>query len=271
MQLGCLIVLRGYQFDKWHDLFAGQGSAILIHSLIFLAFCMISGYIIEDLGSRWEIKFCKAKIAEWIEEDKDGVNAQIKNANRKMNGSQIYAFGWERFLALDYDAEKSNGHRFLRYMLERLKFELNTGFVFYIIFILGVAESLYTVVFYEGSTFDLFKVFIILFSWSIARFLLTKEAPASAISLHETRLILILKFDKKWTDELNIFNKYEGEMNQNSQKKTELKKGITIKQLVFNFSNWLGKVRSILFLFSLGLISRIISLIKTFEWSDKKL
>lgn len=196
--LGILVIEKGPSFENWHGYLVGFTSELVLHFLLFIALSMAAGYIIEDFGSWWEMKYCAPIVINHIGKDIDGVNAQVKIANRSLNSSQIYGFGWERFLAISYSPEEKTGHRFLRYMLDRFKFELHAGFVFYLLFIYILVSSLYICFIEDNAALSAYKLCFLFLFWILSRFLLSREAPASAISLHNVRLILIVSSDRDW-------------------------------------------------------------------------
>ena len=236
----------------------------LYFSCITLIALML-GYLLDNLGSRWEYKYCVEKVKIKISKDCYGANGAVICLNPSLRPKDIYHFGWERFLSLSYDPKKKTGHRFLRYMVERLKFELNGGFVFYLIFLSGCIKSIYEICkagkFCDFNMFD-YKLAITMFiSWVLARWLLTKEAPDSAYSLHETRLILVQKFDTNWK---KCVKEYKNDCSTYNYRIDE--EGIT-KSIEVISSN-LGKIRSILFLLSLALLKHSVKVFSTIKSNE---
>ncbi|HAP69227.1 MAG TPA: hypothetical protein DCR04_05785 [Flavobacteriales bacterium] len=195
----------------------------LFYTFLLLIASYISGFIFENFGSRWEAKHCKNKVLDYISKDEDGVNGKVKAANSDLTPEQIFSFGWERFLTLSYDANKVTGHRFLRYMLERLKFELSFGFVMYVSYSFLILKSIHTayVSFEKNGEFAEFDhvTLALIVGMVILNYYLTRiEAPKSAQTLHECRLLLVTSQDKEWKSELEHFSRRKEDSKKRGKK-----------------------------------------------------
>lgn len=77
----------------------------VFRTFVFLAMLLGGGVLVEGLGTR--------------------IEANVLDGRRE-NASPGHMDNWHRFLLLEYDSEPA-GHRYLRGLVQRLKFELNTA------------------------------------------------------------------------------------------------------------------------------------------------
>lgn len=126
---------------------------------------------------------------------------------------------------MKYEADCSTGHRFLRYMLERFKFELNSGFSFYILFIVSLLKTITLLInaainCFSGTdyTFLFLYVGLTFFFWLVSYFLLVLEASATSQTLHEIRLILVLENDANWKKRLKDYSSIAQHETEKSNK-----------------------------------------------------
>lgn len=80
---------------------------LTLSSGIIILLSLVTGLILENIGSWWEVKHYDRK------------NKVFFNN---------YEATWESFLCLDYKGKEPSGHRYIRNMLNRMKFELSFGF-----------------------------------------------------------------------------------------------------------------------------------------------
>jgi hypothetical protein len=231
--------------NKITNLSNGPTSLIIASSIIIIIISIIIGQIVEDLGSNWEFTFCKYRVLEYIDKDIDGVHGKIKKKNENLTAESIFSYGWERFLSISYEADTLNGHRFLRYMLERLKFDLNFGitFLIYIVILISnslilIATSLYEKIMFQNFynieliiklAFQPAAELIIIFI--LARYLLIKEAPLSSQTLHECRLLIVVSNDKNWIEELEFYAAEESEQPGKSKIAMGIERLLTLNGL----------------------------------------
>lgn len=195
---GISVVSVEFRLNDIHDSLPTTAQSIIIHGIALLALSMILGYILEDLGSSWETHFCHPKAIEATMTAKTGPVAEIKKAIDTGNASESFKFIIHRFMSLSYDESKSLGHRHLRTMVERLKFELNAGIALYL---LSLYASGYLTIFCDKIVDHRLYYIFIGITWLLARFLLATEAAKSSVSLNSLRAILVLKYDENWNTE----------------------------------------------------------------------
>lgn len=195
---GISVVSVEFRLDDIHNVLPTTTQSIILHGIALLALSMIVGYVLEDLGSSWETHFCHPKAGEEAMAAKTGPVAEIKKALGTGHASECFKFIIHRFMSLSYDESKSLGHRHLRTMVERLKFELNAGIALYLLSLYALS---YLFLFIDTTANQRFYYIFIGLTWLLARFLLGTEAAKSSISLNSLRAILVLKYDTKWKSE----------------------------------------------------------------------
>lgn len=161
------IYLNHFPFDKE---FLLKNPTILMTTLTILS--LIAGIILENIGSIIEVK-CYDK----------------KNESKFPNYSEI----WKKFLKLNYDAKEPVGHRYLRNILLRMKFELSFGTALIPLSIgLIILDNQKVLI---GSFF--LKLFLLFFiPLGGALYLILKEAYDSSVVLAKTRELLVEKYYK---------------------------------------------------------------------------
>jgi len=143
---------------------------------LFLAFLIIiglvSGIVLENFGSRVEV----AIYDKW-------------QRNRIPNYDTI----WKKFLKLRYDGEEPIGHRYLRNILFRMKFELSTGVgLIFMTMGLGIYDWRYGI--FKSLILNIFLVYVLPIISSA--YLLLYEGWSSSKILADTRTLLIRKYYK---------------------------------------------------------------------------
>lgn len=144
---------------------------VLSFILVFTFVSLVLGIIIENLGSRIEVRFYDRK--------------------QNIPGSD-YMKIWDKYLTLAYDPEPIGQH-YLRNILFRMKLELSIG-ISLIIMVIGLGiYNYYSTIFYS---FWQNLLVIYLLPLSTAIYLLVSEGFASSKVLHNTRKLLVEKYYK---------------------------------------------------------------------------
>jgi hypothetical protein len=86
------------------DFFLQDSKGLLVTSIVVVA--LVMGIILENIGSRIEVNIYD---------------------NRLAHQRKDYFETWEKFLLIQYQGQEPIGHRYLRNILFRMKFELSTG------------------------------------------------------------------------------------------------------------------------------------------------
>lgn len=60
--------------------------------VIAIVICLPIGYLLEDLGSRWEVKYCVPKVYMYILNDEDGIHRRLKRQQEGLRASMIFSF-----------------------------------------------------------------------------------------------------------------------------------------------------------------------------------
>lgn len=142
--------------------------SIIITTLIFLS--LIAGTILENLGGRFEVLYL-----------------DYKNSKKDSEYEEI----WKKFLLLKYTGEEPIGHRYIRNILHRMKFELSAG-VALIPMQIGLIILNNQRPIFENHVQTC--ILIIFFPLAICLYLLFVEAPSSSKVLADTRKVLVNKF-----------------------------------------------------------------------------
>jgi hypothetical protein len=145
-----------------------NNSTITITTLTFLA--LIAGLLLENFGGRIEIM--------WFD---------VLNKRKDPNYMTI----WNKFLQLNYDGKEPIGHRYIRNIVLRMKFELSAGIAL-IPMSVGL-EMLHKEKNIFSNGFIAFLV-IYLVPWLIAIYIVVIEARSSSKVLAETRKLLVEKY-----------------------------------------------------------------------------
>jgi hypothetical protein len=144
---------------------------ILISTFTILS--LIVGIILENIGS-------------WIE---------VKHFDKKNEKIFIeYNNIWEKFLTLNYEGKEPTGHRYIRNILMRMKFELSFGLSI-ILLSIGLILVDIEMSFINGCFPKLF--FLVLIPFCTSFYLLFYEAYNSSKVLAKTREILVKKYFKE--------------------------------------------------------------------------
>ena len=160
-----IIFLNHYHFER--D-FLYKNLTLFIPLISILS--LIMGIVLENIGSYVEVKYYDEK----------------NKKNEKIDPN--YEDTWKKFLALNYGAHQPAGHRYLRNILLRMKFELSFGFA--LIFMAGgliILDNQHPI--FESNCPRLFFLYLIpffAFCW-----LVFKDGYDSSKVLAQTRKILV--------------------------------------------------------------------------------
>jgi hypothetical protein len=160
-----IIYLDNFAEDKN---FLLKNPTILVTALTILS--LIVGIILENIGSTIEVK--------WYD----------KKNEKKFTD---YIGTWEKFLKLNYEGNEPNGHRYLRNILLRMKFELSFG-VALMPFAVGLIILDQQHLLISSFKLKIFMLYILPIVGSL--YLIIKEAYASSVVLAKTRKLLVEKF-----------------------------------------------------------------------------
>ncbi len=162
-----IIFLNSHHFER-DFLFKNLTLLITILSILSL----IVGIILENLGSIIEVHFYDKK-----------------------NGIEFpnYMDIWKEFLCLNYAGNEPTGHRYLRNILLRMKFELSFG--------LGLVPMAIGLIVLDSQTLIFNSIiikilFFYFFPLASSIYLIFIEARSSSKVLARTREILVLKYGK---------------------------------------------------------------------------
>ena len=148
--------------------FLKKNSTLIVTTITILS--LIAGIFLENIGSMIEVK-CYDK----------------KNAIKFTD----YNATWEKFLQLNYDGKEPTGHRYIRNILMRMKFELSFGIAL-IPLAVGLIILDYQHVLIVSCLIKVLLFYILPFGVSI--YLLTKEAYDSSKVLAKIRKLLVDKY-----------------------------------------------------------------------------
>jgi hypothetical protein len=150
------------------DFFLEDSKGLLVTSIVLVA--LVMGIILENIGSRIEVNIYDNRLAD-----------------RKKD----YYETWEKFLLIQYRGQEPIGHRYLRNILFRMKFELSTGAG---LLIMTFGLALYNVnhVIFQSTWINVAIVYVLPVMTSI--YLLVFEGWRSAEVLAECRKALVEKY-----------------------------------------------------------------------------
>lgn len=161
-------------------------------SLLILLISIVSlviGLFLENIGSYIEVKYLDEK-----------------NRTRKNDRGEFefpnYDDVWMNFLMLNYDGKDPVGHRYIRNILLRMKFELSFGLalIFMAIGLINLDRQ-YVLI----SDCDYKILFFYLLPASAAAYLIFKEAPLSSRVLAKTRAKLVERYGSQNNKNRNIY------------------------------------------------------------------
>ena len=150
------------------DFFLEDSKGLLVTSVVLVA--LVMGIILENIGSRIEVNIYDNKLA---------------------SAKRDYFETWERFLLIQYQGQEPIGHRYLRNILFRMKFELSTGAG---LIIMTAGLGLYNVdhIIFRSLLINTAIVYILPLATSV--YLLGFEGWRSAEVLAECRKALVEKY-----------------------------------------------------------------------------
>lgn len=144
-----------------------NNQTVLITTFTLLG--VAAGMIVDNIGGRFELHV---------------IDKSLKNEFPLLKND------WEKFLCITYEHEPV-GHRYLRNMLFRMKFELSTG-VALIPMSIGTAIIAYRFGFFANSFW--WTILSLTVQLLISSYLLFIEAKSSAKILAKTRMMLVDEF-----------------------------------------------------------------------------
>jgi hypothetical protein len=150
------------------EFFLQDSKGLLVTSIALVA--LIMGIILENLGSRIEVN----------------IYDNLLSLRRKE-----YLETWEKFLMIQYQGQEPIGHRYLRNILFRMKFELSAG-VGLIIMTAGLGIYNFNHVIFESILVNCLIVYLLPLATSI--YLLVFEGWRSAEVLAECRKSLVERY-----------------------------------------------------------------------------
>lgn len=160
-------VIYLYHFPSDKE-FLFKNPTIIITTITILS--LIVGIIFENIGGMIEVK-CYDK----------------KNASKFADYNET----WEKFLTLNYDGKEPIGHRYVRNILIRMKFELSFGIALVPLAIgLIILDAQHILI--SSVILKILLFYILPFGGSI--YLLKKEAYDSSVVLAKTRKLLVDKY-----------------------------------------------------------------------------
>ena len=150
------------------DFFLQDSKGLLVLSVVMIS--LVMGIILENIGSRIEVNIYDARLAR-----------------RKKD----YFETWEKFLLIQYQGGEPIGHRYLRNILFRMKFELSAG-VGLLIMTAGLAIYNIDHTIFESVFLNISIVYLLPTGTSV--YLLVFEGWRSAEVLAECRKALVEKY-----------------------------------------------------------------------------
>ena len=163
------LILFFEQRPDIRDFFLGDAKTLFVTFVALVS--LVTGIILEDFGSRIE-----AHYYDWRHKRKDNE----------------YMTTWTKFLQIAYDKEPV-GHRYLRNILFRMKFELSVGSGL-IFMTIGLGIYNYDHVIFKNSYLNLLLVYILPIVGTI--YLIFIEGWQGSKILHDTRKLLVDKYYK---------------------------------------------------------------------------
>lgn len=150
-----------------------KNQSITLTTVTFLS--LIAGMLIENFGGIFEVAYLDKKVAK-------------KHPDFNLPET------WDKFLEISYKANEPIGHRYLRNILLRMKFEISTGIALIIMFVgLNILDIVKTIIINKYLAIIILSIIPL----SLAAYLLLYEASQSSIILAKTRKILVDKYNKK--------------------------------------------------------------------------
>lgn len=150
------------------DFFLQDSKGLLVISVVMIA--LVMGIILENIGSRIEVNIYDTQLA-----------------HRKKD----YFETWEKFLLVQYQGGEPIGHRYLRNILFRMKFELSAG-VGLLIMTTGLAIYNIDYTIFKSMIINISIVYVLPIATSV--YLLVFEGWRSAEVLAECRKALVEKY-----------------------------------------------------------------------------
>ena len=158
-------------FDARPDVatfFLQDSRGLLVTAMVLVG--LVMGIILENIGSRIEVN----------------IYDNLLSLRKK-----DYFETWEKFLMIQYEGQEPIGHRYLRNILFRMKFELSAG-VGLIIMTIGLAIYNVDHVIFQSTGMNVLVVYLFPIATSI--YLLVFEGLRSAEVLAECRKALVDKY-----------------------------------------------------------------------------
>ena len=149
--------------------FLSNGVTLIATLVILLS--LISGIILENLGSRIEVHYYDER--------------QLKNDSE-------YLDVWDKFLQLAYDKEPI-GQRYIRNILFRMKFELSVGAAL-VFMTIGLGIYNYTHTIFTNLWLNILVIYVTPLVGTL--YLIFIEGWQSSKILHATRKLLVEKYHK---------------------------------------------------------------------------
>lgn len=156
-------------FELQPDILAFFQSNSTLMATFVILLSLISGIILENFGSRIEVHYYDEK--------------QLKMDDE-------YLDVWDKFLQLAYDKEPI-GHRYIRNILFRMKFELSVG-VSLVFMTIGLGIYNYTHVIFSNLLLNILVVYVLPIMGTL--YLIFIEGWQSSKILHATRKLLVEKY-----------------------------------------------------------------------------
>ena len=157
-------------FDARPDVrdFFLQEKGMLVSIIVLVS--LVMGIILENIGSHIEVKIYDNKLAR---------------------SKRDYFETWEKFLMIQYQGQEPIGHRYLRNILFRMKFELSAG-AGLIIMTAGLALYNASHIIFESLLLNITIVYVLPLVTSL--YLLVFEGWRSAEVLAECRRALVERY-----------------------------------------------------------------------------
>lgn len=145
-----------------------QNQSVTITSVSFLS--LIAGMILENLSGRFEVLY-------------------LDKLNRKRDSD--FDSIWENFLKITYEKGEPVGHRYLRSIILRMKFEISAGIALIPMFIGLLILNFYKPIF---DYWYWVVILLIIAPLGFSAYLLFCEARSSSRVLANTRKLLVGKY-----------------------------------------------------------------------------
>jgi len=150
------------------EFFLQDSKGLLVTAIVLVA--LVMGIILENIGSRIEVN----------------IYDNLLSRRRKE-----YFENWEKFLMIQYQGQEPIGHRYLRNILFRMKFELSAGAG---LVIMTTGLGIYNIdhVIFNSIILNILIVYILPLATSV--YLLASEGWRSAEVLAECRRALVERY-----------------------------------------------------------------------------